>query len=147
VQAELATHGVRMLVNEHIVVSREGKSICLAGVDNAAYRRRDDITATLGGIPDGVVIVLLSHAPEVVMRPGCEGVGLTLSGHTHGGQVVLPLVGPVHVTSEVGRRCASGLFRCGDGWLYISRGVGEIFPPLRLLCPPEITLITLRACV
>jgi predicted MPP superfamily phosphohydrolase len=144
VQAELAKHGVRMLVNECVTVRRGGAAICVAGVDNAAYARRDDLTAALREAPDGAPVVLLSHAPGIVTRPACARAGLVLSGHTHGGQIVLPLLGPVHVTSDLGLRYASGLFRRGDGWLYINRGLGEIFPPLRLLCPPEVALITLR---
>jgi predicted MPP superfamily phosphohydrolase len=68
-----------------------------------------------------------------------------LSGHTHGGQVVLPYVGPIHVPSEVPRRFASGLHEIEGRWLFVNRGLGEIFPPVRINCPPEMALLTLRS--
>jgi len=145
VRETLVEHGLRVLVNEHAAISRGGYSIYIAGVGNTAYSDRDDLPVTLRGIPEGGIVVLLSHAPNIVLRPLAPRAALILAGHTHGGQLVLPLVGPLYVPSSLGRRYAAGLFGRPGGWLFINRGLGEMFPPVRLLCPPEIALVTLRA--
>jgi predicted MPP superfamily phosphohydrolase len=69
-------------------------------------------------------------------------VDLMLSGHTHGGQVRLPLIGPV-VLPPVGRKYVHGLFRFENMQLYVNRGIGAVGLPFRLNCPPEITILTL----
>jgi len=145
VTAALRAGGLVPLVNEHLTVRRGDACLHIAGVDNPAYTDRDDLAAALAGVGEEEVVILLSHAPEIMLRPLASRASLILCGHTHGGQIVLPLVGPVYVPSKVGRRYPSGLFPCGDGWLFVTRGLGEIFPPLRVLCPPEVALITLRA--
>jgi predicted MPP superfamily phosphohydrolase len=140
----LRARGIRPLVNEHVVLAREGATLVIAGADNPAYADRDDLAAALEGVGEEQIVILLCHAPEIILRPLAARAALILSGHTHGGQIVLPLVGPLYVASKLGRRWAAGLHRLEHGWLYINRGLGEIFPPLRLLCPPEIAVITLR---
>jgi len=145
VGAALTQRGVKVLVNAHTWVSRGGARLYLAGVSDASYTGRDDLRITLAGIPEDATIILLSHAPGVVRKAGAEGAALVLSGHTHGGQLVLPWVGPLYVPSRLGRRYASGLHRLGAQWLFITRGLGEVFPPLRIGCPPEVALLTLRA--
>jgi hypothetical protein len=114
-------------------------------VNDSAYTGKADLAAALAGIPEGVVVILLSHAPTIVRDPLAGRAALILAGHTHGGQVVLPVIGPLYVPSRLGRRHAAGLHRIGNAWLFITRGVGEIIPPLRINCPPEIALLTLRA--
>jgi predicted MPP superfamily phosphohydrolase len=78
-----------------------------------------------------------------VCKLPARGPALVLCGHTHGGQLVLPFIGPLYVPSRVGRRFAAGLYRVNAGWLYVNRGLGEVFPPVRIGCPPEISLLTL----
>jgi len=141
----LSAAGVRVLLNSHSAVSREGAALYFAGVKDASYSRRDDLPAALDGIPRDAPVLLLSHTPGIVNEPLSARAFLTLSGHTHGGQVVLPCIGPVHVPSRVERRFASGLHQINGRWLFVNRGLGEIFPPIRVNCPPEIALLTLRA--
>ena len=93
--------------------------------------------------PDEFTIVL-GHHPNYVMKVTDVPIDLCLAGHTHGGQIVLPGLGALVVPSRLGRKRASGLFREEGSQLFITRGVGEIFPPLRLGCPPEIALLVLR---
>ena len=144
VQEALRRRGIRPLVNAHVVIARNGGKLVIAGVDNPAYANRDDLAAALEGVGEEEVVILLCHAPEIILRPRAARAALILSGHTHGGQIVLPLLGPLYVPSRLGRRYASGLHQLEHGWLYINRGLGEIFPPLRVLCPPEIAVVTLR---
>ncbi len=145
VRAALMRSDFQVLTNEHTRIERNGEYIYLAGVNNTAYNDHDDLPGTFAGIPEEAVIVLLSHAPDVLLRPLSSRAALILAGHTHGGQLVLPRVGPLYVPSRVGRSYASGLFQHMGSWLFVNRGLGEIFPPIRLLCSPEIALVTLRA--
>jgi hypothetical protein len=145
VRGALEGRGVRVLVNQHTAISRGGASIYLAGVNDASYTGRDDLDAALAGIPAGAPVILLSHAPVIIRHPAIDRAALVLSGHTHGGQLVLPWIGALYVPSRLGRRYASGLHRIPSGWLFITRGLGEVFPPMRIACPPEIALLTLRS--
>ncbi len=93
-------------------------------------------------------VILMCHAPDyadhLLARPEGKAISLMLSGHTHGGQVRLPLVGALHVPPG-GRRYVEGLFRLGSMQLYVNRGIGTVGVPFRFDCPPEITAITLRS--
>ncbi len=137
-------YGVKVLTNSHLTRSRGGDTMYLAGVGDASYLNEDDLAAALDGIPTGAPIILLSHAPDIIRKPLSARASLILAGHTHGGQVVLPGIGPIYVPSRLGRAYASGLHRIDGRWLLINRGLGEVFPPLRINCPPEIILLTLR---
>lgn len=93
--------------------------------------------------PEADATVLLSHAPDLLDRAAARGVDLMFSGHTHAGQVRLPVVGPVLMPSRYGRRFEHGFYRAGRTWLYVTRGLGAEVP-LRLHCPPELARVTLR---
>ena len=144
VRAALSAHEVRALVNEHVVLRRGKQSVYLAGVDDASYTRKDDPGKAMAGIPEGAAVILLSHAPDVILKPESARADLILAGHTHGGQIALPGIGALYVPSRTGRRYAGGTYRLNGRWLFVNRGLGEVFPPLRVNCPPEIALITLR---
>lgn len=144
VQAALQSRGAKVLMNQRVAIARGGERLLFAGVDNSAYAERDDLAAALAGVREGDTVILLSHAPGIILRPLAKRASLILCGHTHGGQIVLPLLGAFYVPSKLGRRWAAGLHQLEHGWLYINRGLGEIFPPLRLLCPPEVGVVTLR---
>jgi len=140
----LSLRGVEVLANTHLAVRRGGGALYFAGVKDASYLRQDDLAAALACIPDGAPVILLSHTPDIVRKPPSARAALTLSGHTHGGQVVVPLLGPLYVPARLGRAYASGLHEIGGRWLFVTRGLGEVFPPLRVNCPPEVALLTLR---
>lgn len=112
----------------------------LAGIDDLR-EGRPDVGAALRSRPAGAPMLLASHNPDVLPRLPA-GVDLVLSGHTHGGQVVLPLVGAPVTSSRYGQRFLSG-------WVdapvpaYVSRGLGVGVLPVRWNCPPELTLVTL----
>jgi len=92
-------------------------------------------------------VLLLCHAPDfadqVLSHPAGPSVALMLSGHTHGGQVRLPLLGAMDLPT-MGRKYVEGLFQLQNMQLYVNRGIGTVGLPFRLNCPPEITSITLR---
>ena len=99
--------------------------------------------AALASVPDDAFVILLSHSPDIVDDPLIRRVAVVLSGHTHGGQVVLPLLGPLFAPCRDKWRRAQGVVRVGDTWLIVSRGIAAGVP-VRFRCPPEVTLLTLR---
>ena len=90
-------------------------------------------------------MLLLAHSPDVLPRLGSHRHGLLLAGHTHGGQLRLPGIGPIGTVSALPRRYAMGAYVYDGVQTYVSRGVGTSGAPVRFNCPPEVTLITLRA--
>jgi hypothetical protein len=132
-----------------VPIERGGSRIWLAGVDDPGAGKPDPelaIPAAIRNVPNAPVM-LMSHAPDYVddllTHPGGQAVDLVLSGHTHGGQIRLPFLGPM-VLPLMGRKYVDGLFRFGRTQLYVNRGLGTVGVPFRFACPPEITLITLR---
>jgi predicted MPP superfamily phosphohydrolase len=102
-----------------------------------------DLKATLDNAPSGAPVVLLLHEPDLVDEMSKDPrVSLQLSGHTHGGQVLIMGKPPIF-TPHLGRIYNMGLFRVNDTWLYTNRGLGVISVPLRYNCPPEVTHLTL----
>ena len=134
---------IRTLRNEAIPLEREGERLWLAGLDDLGTGH-DDLEQALGGVPEGAPVVLLSHSPDAVEEASDRQVPLMLSGHTHGGQVCLPFWGAVFCFSRFYRRYVDGLFQVGPTALYVNRGLGKALLPLRFLCRPEVTLLTLR---
>ena len=143
-RAVLAEHGIRDLSNKGLWLERGGARLWLCGVEDHTTSR-EDYAAALGNIRTSDACIMLSHNPDSVEDIRDPRVGLVLSGHTHGGQVVLPFVGAPVVPSSYGQKYLSGFVQGPVTRVYISRGVGTIAPPVRFRCPPEVTLITLSA--
>jgi predicted MPP superfamily phosphohydrolase len=150
----LAEHGVAPLLNRHALLSRGDARLALAGVDDPV-NDKDRLDEALAGIPDGVFTLLLMHSPDGVAEAVVRGVDVVLSGHTHGGQIRLPLLGAPYTHSHLGRRMSDGYYargrlrravgiRPGRTQLYVSRGLGVSGLALRFLVRPELTLLTLR---
>lgn len=135
--------GILDLTNSHYRLCRGADTLVLAGLDDL-WEGRPDLGAALDGAPPDAVALLLSHNPDTNEQMNDRRVKLMLAGHTHGGQINLPLLGPPVVPSRFGRKYAAGLVR--DDWkrVYVSRGVGTIRPALRYRCRPEVTLLVLR---
>ena len=138
--------GLRMLLNEHVVVPARGQALVIAGVTDRAAARfgapLPDIQAALSGAPRDAVTILLDHQPRGARTNAGAGVDLQLSGHTHGGQIP-----GIHcITRAVNGGFVSGIYTVGGMQLYVSRGAG-LWPglPLRLGLPSEITEIVLRS--
>jgi predicted MPP superfamily phosphohydrolase len=140
---ECARHGLIYLENESATLKRGGGSLTLAGLGDC-WTGNDDLGRSLAEAPQGAPVILLSHSPDIIGRAAARGVALVLSGHLHGGQVVVPFAGPAIGMSRYGTRFAAGRWRVGQTTLVVTRGVGEEAVPLRLWCPPEVLLVTLR---
>jgi uncharacterized protein len=136
--------GICMLFNECEPIVRGGQCIFLAGVDDPHFYRADDIEKAASQIPADAFSILLAHTPEVYDRAMRAKFDLMLCGHTHGGQLCLPGGIPVKLQAAVPRPIGAGLWRHGAMTGYTSVGVGTSLLPVRLNCPPEITLHTLR---
>jgi predicted MPP superfamily phosphohydrolase len=150
VSAALTANGVTVLKNACLPMERSGGRIWLAGLDDPVNGNPHPdlaIPASIRNVPNEP-IVLMCHAPDyaddLLTHPAGKAVGLMLSGHTHGGQIRLPLLGALGLP-DLGRKYVEGWFRLGGLQLYVNRGIGTVGLPFRINCPPEITLITLRA--
>jgi predicted MPP superfamily phosphohydrolase len=144
VRGALAAAGVRELLNASAVIRRDGAALALAGVGDLRFDVID-FRAAVAGLPGDVPRIVVSHDPDVfAFWPAEIRLDLMLSGHTHGGQAHLPLLGPPFVPSQFGFRYLAGHIREGDRQLYVSRGVGAITAPIRWCCPPEVTLVVLH---
>ena len=139
-----AETGIRVLANQNVVLRRGGDRMWLVGTDDP-YFGHADLDASFKGVPDTAFALVLTHAPEafeeLAERPAAR---LVLAGHTHGGQVRLPFVGAVRVPSRYGTRFARGLFKLGDTFFYVNAGMGMSHLPIRFLCRPELTVLTLK---
>jgi uncharacterized protein len=144
--AELRRLGVHVLRNERVSIGLDPTaSFDLAGVDDHSARglargHGEDLAGALAGRDPTRELVLLAHQPRTVLEAARRGVGLQLSGHTHGGQIW-----PWRYLVYLQQPFVSGLDRVGDTWIYTSCGTGYWGPPMRLGAPAEITRIVLRA--
>ena len=140
----LEEHGYTVLHNRALRIADPSHEIdlWLAGVDDVT-EGRPRLGDTLAEIPVTEPLLLLSHNPDILASAQIPRVDVVLSGHTHGGQIVVPLWGPAHTQSwHLQRSEVSGYMRRGRTQIYITRGIGEGIP-LRFHAPPQIALITL----
>jgi predicted MPP superfamily phosphohydrolase len=143
----MASLGWEALHNRHVVLTRGGDRLVVAGVDDRTAAgsgvpgHHADHAAALQGAEEDLPVLLLAHQPQQVTGAVAHGVDLQLSGHTHGGQMW-----PFHYLVRIDQPVLQGLSRHGERTqLYTSRGTGFWGPPFRIFAPSEITLITLRA--
>jgi predicted MPP superfamily phosphohydrolase len=141
---DLEDMGIRVLLNEHVVIERAGARIWLAGVDDAHFFRVDNIEKAADNIPEDGYSILLSHTPEIYRQASHAGFDLMLCGHTHGGQICLPGGVPVILDAVIPRYMGRGAWKFGAMEGYTSPGAGSSIVPVRFNCPPEITLHRLR---
>jgi len=138
----LEAMGIRLMFNECEPIVRDGQRIFLAGVDDPHFYRADDIKKAASQIPSDAFSILLAHTPEVYQRAAQARFNLMLSGHTHGGQLCLPGGVAIKLEAVLPRSMGAGAWRHGDLVGYTSVGAGTSLLPVRLNCPPEITLHT-----
>lgn len=149
VSEALTAKGITVLNNSGLPLERAGSRVWLAGLDDPVCGRPDPDAAIPASIrkASNEPVILMCHAPDYVAdlaaHPAGKSVDLVLSGHTHGGQVRLPLVGALDLPPG-GKKFIEGWFRVGTTQLYVNRGIGTIGVPFRFDCPPEITSLTLR---
>src|SRR5262245_17677808 len=135
----LTKNGVQMLKDARTRLTIKGEALDIAGIRFWTKRAPDIAPLMRGAAPP---TILLAHDPRRLAEAASFGVPLVLAGHTHGGQVVLPVIGAIAaqkfpVVSGVGTRDRTVM--------YVSRGVGTIYVPVRINCPPEVAILTLEA--
>lgn len=133
----------------HKIDMGKGRELVLMGMDCTHDIPHDaaSLQRMVEQAPQEAPQVLLYHSPELMPQAVEHGLDLYLCGHTHGGQVRLPVVGALMTSSQLGRRYVMGHYPEGRTHLYVSRGVGFeglSAPRVRLLSPPEVTLVTIR---
>jgi predicted MPP superfamily phosphohydrolase len=128
---------VEVLRDARTRLSIKNESLELAGL-RFWTRRASDIAAIVRGASGP--IILLAHDPRRLAEAAALRIPLVLSGHTHGGQVILPIVGAVAARKFP---VIAGVARQDDTTIFVSRGVGTVYVPVRINCPPEVALLTL----
>lgn len=137
--AALAAHGISVLRDARTRLSIKGEGLELAGI-RFWTRRLADVAAVVQGATGPVI--LLAHDPRRFAEASALGIPLVLSGHTHGGQVVLPGAGAIAARKFP---VLAGAATRDRTTVFVSRGVGTVYVPVRISCPPDVALITLRA--
>jgi predicted MPP superfamily phosphohydrolase len=140
VPAALKAQRIALLRDEWTTISRRGASVVVAGI-RFWTRTAPEVARALEGANGP--ILLAAHDPRRLQEAAALDVGGVLAGHTHGGQVVLPIIGAL-----AGRRrfpVLAGRAHRGSTEMFVSRGVGTVIVPVRINCPPEVALVTLRA--
>lgn len=136
---------IPVLINSNVPIERKGTRFWLCGLEDPGTSH-PDLDLAVPAKPDGPVI-LMAHEPDyadtVIQHPRGPLIDLMLSGHSHGGQVRLPVIGPL-ILPPMGQKYVEGYFRFNQMQLYVNRGLGTVGLPFRLNCPPEITVITLQ---
>lgn len=150
ITAALKSSGIQVLRNSYLPVERGSARIWLAGLDDP-LEGIPNLDATIPAQIRNVrnePVVLMCHAPDyattIQSHPAGQAIGLMLSGHTHGGQIRLPLIGAL-VLPPMGKKFVEGWFQFDQMKMYVNRGIGTIGVPFRFDCPPEISVFTLRA--
>lgn len=142
VRRALERSGIEVLSNRGVTLSVGSSSFYLAGVDSMAAGA-PDVRAAFASHRSDAPTLVLAHEPDTIDYYSRRvPIDLQLSGHSHGGQIRLPLVGPV-ILPLWGRRYPRGLYQVKDSQLFTSQGIGTVDLPVRINCPPEIAEITL----
>jgi uncharacterized protein len=150
VTAALTANRISVVNNSYLPIERDGARFWLAGLEDPFEGHPDPEAAIPASIRNqaGEPVILLCHGPDyadtLLSEPAGQSVALMLSGHTHGGQVRLPFIGPLTLP-PFGKKYVEGWFRLGSMQLHVNRGIGTVGLPFRFDCPPEISVITLRA--
>jgi uncharacterized protein len=134
--------GLRPLENEAVRLTDGASILWIAGLADL-WTGKPDVETALRHVPAGEPVLLLTHNPDVFPTVP-ERISLTLAGHTHGGQVALPLLGTPIVPSAYGQRYASGLVEEDGRLLFVTPGIGTSIIPVRFRVPPEVSVLTLK---
>jgi len=138
----LRAENIQVLANQSQAIERDGARIWLAGV-NDVLSWTADLPQTLRRVLPGEAVVLLAHEPDFADEASRFSIDLQLSGHSHGGQVRVPLLPPLYLP-KLAKKYVWGAYDVDSLALYTTAGLGTVGVPVRLNCPPEIALLTLR---
>ncbi len=144
VTTEFRRNGIKVLINEGLRLWAKNESFWLSGVDDYG-EGLSNIGKSLRGANADEMKLLLAHNPAIMRRAAYRNIDLVLSGHTHGGQVKLREPREKFLFPNRRRRFSSGLHYRQETQIYITRGIGTVVVPMRYQCPPEISVLELRA--
>lgn len=142
VQLCLRNSGFIVLNNENISFARNGFKIHIAGIEDMMFGN-PSIEKSIANIPEDHFIIMLAHEPDFADTVSQYPIDLQLSGHSHGGQILIPFIGPIF-KPDGAKNYLKGLQKVSNTMLYTSRGIGTTFLPIRFNCRPEITVFTLK---
>lgn len=134
---------IEILNNGSRKIERGKDYIYLIGVDDP-HLEFDNIDEAMKGTEDDFPKILLAHSPEIFRKIKEKDIDLVLVGHTHGGQIAIPILSDLVLPLKYDKKYKSGLFKENSCYLYVNRGIGETFLPIRILANPEITFIELQ---
>jgi predicted MPP superfamily phosphohydrolase len=143
VRKALEQNGIKVLENESAKVDARGTSFWLVGLADL-WTRPQRIADTVAAVPEGQAVIALTHNPDIFPNVP-QRVQLVVAGHTHGGQVRLPIIGPVISSSEYGNRWVQGHVFENNHHLFVTTGIGTSIVPVRFGLPPEIVILTLKS--
>jgi hypothetical protein len=140
--------GIDLLINNARTLQINNADLVIAGTDNTGFNQKfGNLAQTFDGVSKEATSILMAHDPTYwkmeILDSGWAD--LTLSGHTHGGQIGIELLGEAYSPAQFVYEQWSGLYMQQDKYLYVNRGLGTVGPPIRVGIPPEITVITLRS--
>lgn len=142
VRQALEVNGIKVLDDEVAEISHQGTSFWLAGLADL-WTRPQNIDDTIAKVPEGKTVIALTHNPDIFPRVP-RRVSLLIAGHTHGGQIRFPFIGPVIQPSKVSDRYVRGQVFESSHHLFVTTGIGTSIVPVRFGVPPEIVLLTLQ---
>ncbi len=142
VTSALQAVNIQVLANQSLPFEQNGARFWFAGVDDE-ISGTPDLSKTMHNVPAGEAVILLAHEPDFADEAAKFPIDLQLSGHSHGGQIRLPFLPPLYLP-ELAKKYVWGTYHVGPLTLHTNAGLGTIGVPVRLNCPPEITLLTLR---
>jgi predicted MPP superfamily phosphohydrolase len=142
VTSDLQARGIKVLANQSFPIEQDSARFWLAGVNDVTSGTAD-LDEAVHSVPEDEATILVAHEPDYADEAARYRVDLQLSGHSHGGQVRLPLMPPLFLP-ELGKKYVWGQYQIGALTLYTNAGIGTVVLPIRWNCPPEITLLTLR---
>jgi uncharacterized protein len=134
--------GIRVLANQSVPIEYNGGRFWLSGVKDVLSGAAD-LEATMRNVPANEAAILLAHEPDFADDAARYPIDLQLSGHSHGGQIRIPFLGPLYLP-DLAKKYVLGTYQVGPLPLYTNAGLGTVDAAVRFNCPPEVTFITLR---
>jgi predicted MPP superfamily phosphohydrolase len=137
---------VRVLVNNALPLPKPWTDVWIAGTDDT-HEGDPQPELALAGVPQGACSIMLSHSPDVCENGVLKRCGLTLCGHTHGGQICSPSGDAMYMPSKWGKHYPWGLHRHAGNWVFVSRGVGTVGVPARMWAPPDVGILDVTGTI